>query len=218
MKISNSIFAALVAAGGAAAPYRHVSEGFAKHLPYQHPFSTKKHPADQADGMMPEGVVICSDNYFFANERNAAVRERNGGVDDFPANGEKIAMGEWPTQSRIRNIRFRATTAALNPGAGATTSFNPTYFPGATVAAFPAFTLQANDPTDPSFVPIPLLDNNVFTDSATNTLNIPTLSLQAMIYGVNRRAKPLIIECVLGGNVVANSGLAVFAEFVKPHT
>ena len=224
MKINNDRFAPLVAASGAGAPYRHVSEGFAKHLPYQHPYSTKRHPVDQAHGMMPEGVVICSDGYFFANERIAAYQAKNGGAADYPANGEVIALCEWPTYARIRSVLAIPTLATMDPGSGTVDSFNTTYFPTDTVAAFPAFTLRVNDPNDADFVPIPLLDTITTTfnvaapGSGTVDVTRQQLSLAAMIYGFNTRPDPLIIECVLGGNVVANSGLALFCEFVKPHT
>lgn len=212
MQIPNSSFEQHVANSGAAR-YRHVAEGFAKHLPFPHMFSTKIHPQDQSANMIPAGVVFCNDGVFSAKARNNALKLKNGNVDDYPANGEIIAMCEWPTAARIRDIRAvvsKATASAnFNPG-----SFNTTYFDANTAAAFPAFTLQANDPNDPTFTPIPLLDN---LTSGTDAI-IPQLSLAAIAYGVNRRDKPLIIECVLGGNVVANSLLAVFAEFVIPHT
>lgn len=212
MDISNSRFDALVANTGTPR-YRHVSEGFAKHLSFPHMFSTKMSPADQSGGMNPSGVAFCVDGIFSAKARNLALKAKNGNVDDYPASTEIIAMSEWPTQSRIRNIRFvasKATASAnFNPG-----SFNTTYFDANTAAAFPAFTLQANDPNDSTFTPIPLLD--LFTNGTDAV--IPQLSLAALAYGFNRRKDPLIIECVLGGNVVANSFLAVFCEFIKPHT
>lgn len=193
--------------------YRHVSDGFAKHLPYPHMFSTKNHPQDQSANMYPAGVVFCNDGTFFAKARNAALKLKNGNVDDYPASGEIIALCEWPTESRIHGIRViasKATSGAdFNPG-----SFNLSNFDAATAAAFPAFTLQANDPNDPSFTPIPLLDTNTV---AAGVL-IPQLSLAAQSYGVNKRKDPLIIEAVLGGNVVANSSLCVYVEYVMPHT
>lgn len=204
MQITNSRFDQHVAASGTAR-YRHVSEAFAKHLAAEHPFSTKRHPHDQSDGMIPSGVAFVNDGVFAAKARNAAVREKNGAVDDFPANGEIIAMTEWPTAARIRDVRVVASEAAMDPG-----SFNTAYFDADTAAAFPAFTLQANDPNDPTFTPIPLLD--------TNADGTSQLSLAAIAYGVNRRGAPLVIECVLGGAVVNNSLLAVFCEFVIPHT
>jgi len=212
MQISNSKFEQHVAATGTPR-YRHVAEGFAKHLPVEHLFSTKLHPQDQSANMIPAGVVFCNDGVFAAKARNAAVKAKNGGTDDYPASGEIIAMAEWPTSARIRGIRAVVSKAT----AGA--NFNPlsqnlSYFDANTAAAFPAFTLQANDPNDPTFVPIPLLDN---LTSGTDAI-IPQLSLAAIAYGVNRRNSPLIIECVLGGNVVANSLLAVMVEYVIPHT
>lgn len=200
MQIVNAKFDKHVAASGDAR-YRHVSEGFAKHLQAAHPFSTKTSPADQSGGMIPAGVVFCCDGIFAAKPRNAAVKARNGGTDDYPANGEIIAMCEWPTSGRIRNIRAVTSLAAENP-----LSANTAYFDANTAATFPAFTLRAADPNDPSFTPIPLLDAD------------GQLSLAAIAFGVNRRKDPLIIECVLGGAVVANSLLAVYAEFVIPHT
>lgn len=213
MQISNSRFEQHVADTGAGVRYRHVSEGFAKHLPMPHMFSTKIHPQDQSANQIPAGVVFCNDGMFSAKARNTALKLKNGNVDDYPANGERIAMCEWPTEARIHNIRVIASKAtsgaAFNPG-----SFNLSYFDAATAAAFPAFTLQAMDPNDSTFTPIPLLDDN--TLSAGNV--IQQLSLAALAYGINKRKDPLIIEAVLGGNVVANSMLYVAAEFVIPHT
>lgn len=197
--------------------YHHVSEGFAKHLAYPHTFSTKLSPADQSAGMNPSGVVFCVDGIFSAKARNTALKLKNGNVDDYPASGQRIAMCEWPTSARIRNIRVVASKAAMDPG-----EFNTAYFDADTAAAFPAFTLQAADPNDAGFTPIPLLDTNstTLTDSGSDTVvsSVLQLSLAAIAYGVNRRKDPLIIECVLSGNVVANSLLAVYAEFVIPHT
>jgi len=218
MQISNSRFEQHVAASGTPR-YRHVSEGFAKHLPYQHPYSTRFNPQDQSDGMIPSGVCFVVDGVFAAKARNAAFKAKNGGADDFPANGERIAMIEWPTSARIRDIRIIASTAAMNPG-----SFNLNYFDADTAAAFPTFTLQAMDPNDSSFTPIPLLDTVSTTvnvespGSGTVIITRQQLSLAALAYGVNRRKDPLIIEAVLGGNVVNNSLLYVAGEFVIPHT
>lgn len=200
MDILNSSFEQHVAASGTPR-YRHVSEGFAKHLSFPHAFSTKNSPADQSGGQSPSGVVFSVDGIFAAKARNTAVKLKNGNVDDYPATAEIIAMCEWPTACHIRDIRVKASLAAQNP-----LSANLNYFDANTAATFPAFTLQANDPNDSTFVPIPLQDAD------------GKLSLAAIAYGINRRANPLIIECVLGGPVVANSLLAVYAEFVKPHT
>lgn len=212
MQISGSRFDQHVAATGTPR-YRNVSEGFAKHLPYEHPFSTRKHPMDQSANMIPAGVVFCCDGVFAAKPRNAAVMSRNGNVSDLPLSGEIIAMAEWPTYARIRDIRViasKATSGAdFNP-----LSANLDYFDANTAAAFPAFTLRAVDPNDSTFVPIPLLDNNTI---ATGVV-VQQLSLAAIAYGKNRRKDPLIIEALLGGNVVANSLLAVYCEFVIPHT
>lgn len=212
MQIPNSRFEQHVADSGSAR-YRHVAEGFAKHLPMPHLFSTKIHPQDQSANMIPAGVVFCNDAVFSAKARNNAVRAKNGGVDDYPQNAERIAMCEWPTEARIRGIRVIASKATsgsdFNPG-----SFNLSYFDANTAAAFPAFTLQAMDPNDSTFTPIPLLDNNTISAGVV----VQQLSLAAIAYGVNKRKDPLIIEAVLGGNVVANSLLAVMAEFVIPHT
>lgn len=216
MQIVNAKFDQHVANTGSPR-YRHVSEGFAKHLAFPHMFSTKLSPADQSGGMIPAGVVFACDGVFSAKARNAALKAKNGGTDDYPLSGEIIAMCEWPTQARIRNIRVVASQAAMDPD-----SANLSYFDADTAAAFPTFTLRAVDPNDASFVPIPLLDNfsTTYTDSATNTVAVPVrqLSLAAIAFGVNRRKDPLIIEALLGGNVVANSLLAVYAEFVIPHT
>lgn len=202
MQITNSRFDQHVAASGSAR-YRHVSEGFAKHLEFPHPFSTKLSPADQSGGMIPAGVVFCCDGVFSAKARATAVRTKAGGTGSlvYPASGERIAMAEWPTYARIRGVRMKRSLATQNP-----LSANLNYFDANTAADFPAVTLQAVDPNDASFTPIPLLDADGF------------LSLAAIAYGVNRRANPLIIEAVLGGNVVANSLLAVNCEFVIPHT
>lgn len=217
MQITNGKFDDHVANAGASIRYRHVSEGFAKHLAYPHMFSTKLSPADQSGGQNPSGAVFCVDGIFSAKARNAALMAKNGNVSDYPSSGEIIAMCEWPTQARIRNVRFIASQAAMDPG-----EFNLNYFDADTAAAFPAFTLQANDPNDDDFDPIPLLDtrSTTFTDDNTDEVIVTTqqLSLAAIAYGINRRKDPLIIECVLGGNVVANSLLAVYAEFVIPHS
>lgn len=205
MQINNSVFAGMVGAVVASGVrYTQIAEGFAKHLPYTHSHTSQNHAKDQSSGMIPAGVVFCVDGIYGAKPRNAALMKRNGGVSDHPANGERIAMAEWPTQARIRNVRVVASQATFNPG-----SVNPDYFSPNTAAAFPAFTLQAVDPLDPSFV-VPLLD--------TDADGVKTLSLAAIAFGVNRRKHPLIIEAVLGGAVVDNSLLAVYCEFVIPHT
>jgi hypothetical protein len=211
MDITNSKFDQHVAASGAPR-YRHVSEGFAKLLRPENIFSTKTSPADMSGGQSPSGVVFCVDGLFGAKPRNAALKARNGGVDDYPATGEVIAMCEWPTLSRIRDIRVIASKATLGA------AFNPLsadldYFDANTAAAFPAFTLRAVDPNDSTFVPIPLLDDNTI---ATGVV-VQQLSLAAIAYGINRRKDPLIIEVLLAGAVVPNSLLAVYASFVKPH-
>lgn len=208
MRINNNIFAAQVAVSGGI--YEHVSENFAKHLPYQHPFSTKRHPVDQADGMLSSGCLVCNDGMFIANERIASYIAKNGGSADYPGNGETIAMCEWPTQGRIRDLRYFATTTENDPD-----SYNTGYFAADTDAAFPSFTLVALDPADPDFR-LPLIDTKTETDSASATFARPKLSLQALTFGVNRRKNPLIIAAELAGSVVANSGLWVFAEFVVP--
>jgi hypothetical protein len=208
MKILNDKFAKHVAASGAR--FRHVSENYAKHLPYQHPFSSRRHAQDQADGMLGYGTIIASDGYFVANERAAQYAAKNGGALAYPASGTTIAICEWPTQTRIRDVRVFATTAAMDPD-----SANTAYFPADTAAAFPAFTLQAVDPNDPTFTPIPLMSNQVIA-VGSESANIPRISLAALAFGINRRRDPLVIEAVLGGNVVANSGLFVFCEFVSP--
>jgi hypothetical protein len=197
--------------------YRHVAEGFAKHLEFPHMFSTKLSPADQSGGMIPAGVVFCNDGVFASKPRNAALMAKNGNVSDYPSSGEIIAMSEWPTQARIRGITVVASSATDDP-----LEANLNYFDADTAAAFPAFTLQANDPNDPDFVPIPLLDTvtTELTDSGTDTVDVTNqrLSLAAIAFGVNRRKNPLIIECVLGGDVVANCLLAVYIDYVIPHT
>jgi hypothetical protein len=216
MQIVNAKFEQHVANAGTPR-YRHVSEGFAKHLPAPHMFSTKLSPADQSGGQNPAAVVFACDGVFSAKARNTALKLKNGNVDDYPANGEIIAMCEWPTQARIRGIRVVVSKAAMDPD-----SANLAYFDADTAAAFPAFTLRAVDPNDATFVPIPLLDTNstTLTDSGADTVAVTfqQLSLAAIAFGVNRRKDPLIIEALLGGAVVANSLLAVYADFVIPHT
>lgn len=211
--IKNALFDKHVALAATSPKFENVSEHMAKHLTKGHAFSTKRWPHDQADGMLGSGIIVANDGYFMANERALSYQEANGGVLTYNVSGDVIAMCEWPTMGRIRSIRYMATTAAYDPD-----SANNAYFPDDTSAAFPAFTLQAVDPNDATFTPIPLLHNRVFTDSAANTTNVPELSLAAIAYGVNRRKDPLIIQCTLAGTVVANSGLVVWADFVVPRT
>lgn len=217
MQVNNDRFASKVAVSGGT--FEHVSENFAKHLPYQHAFSTKRHPVDQADGVLAQGIVICNDGVFIANERIASYIAKNGGSADYPASGEVIAMCEWPTKARIRDLHVYATTGNEDPE-----DWNTNYFTEDTAAAFPAFTLSAIDPEDTSFE-IPLLEDftQTFTDdngvSGGDDVDVVTqrLSLQARAFGVNRRRNPLIISATLGGSVVADSALFVYAEFVIPH-
>lgn len=200
----------------AATAFQNVSSGFAKHLDYNHPFSSRVHAQDQSDGRIPAGVLFANDAYFVANSRASDYQEKNGGALAYPVNGDTIALCEWPTNSRIHGIRAIPTTAAMDPG-----SFNLEYFPAGTAAAFPAFTLVAMDPNDPGFTPIPLLETvtETLTDSDSDTVDVTRqqISLAALSYGINRRRDPLVIAAVLGGNVVANSGLFVLAEFVRIH-
>lgn len=200
-----------VAAGTAA--FRHVSEGFAKHLPPTHAFSTRRHPMDQSGGMMPSGQVFANDAYFMALERATNFAAKNGGALAYPLAAQQIAMMEWPTAARIRGIRAFATEATTI--VGAVVANREQYFSATPAAAFPAFALIALDPNDSTFTPINLL---ITGDSANfrNGQNIP--AWEAFAYGVNRRKNPLIIACVPTANVVANSGIALFAEFIKPHT
>lgn len=213
MQVNNQTFAEKVAVSGGT--FEHVSENFAKHLPYQHAFSTKRHPVDQADGQLAQSQVICNDGVFIANERIASFIAKNGGSADYPASGEVIAMCEWPTKARIIDIRAYATRAENDPE-----DWNTNYFTEDTAAAFPAFTLSAIDPFDVSFE-IPLLQDKTvtFTDDNSDDVDVVTqeLSLQALSYGVNRRRHPLIISATLGGSVVADSALFVFATFAIPH-
>lgn len=211
--IKNALFDKHVALAAASPKFENVSEHMAKHLTKGHPFSTKRWPHDQADGMLGSGIIVANDGYFMANERALAYQEANGGALAYNGSGDVIALCEWPTMGRIRSIRYMATTAAYDPD-----DVNNAYFPNNTAAAFPSFTLQAVDPNDASFVAIPLLQNRVFTDSGTDTINFPELSLAAIAYGVNRRKDPLIIQATLGGSVVANSGLVVWCDFVVPRT
>lgn len=203
MKILNDKFDKLVAT--ATTRYRHVSENFAKHLRYQHPFSSRKHAQDQADGMLGYGTLVAVDGYFMAKERAAQYAAKNGTAVAYPASGDIIPLCEWPTWGRIHDLHVYTTDTTAN--GTVVGSFNTAYFDANTSAAFPAFTLQANDPNDSTFTPIPLRET-----VATNT----RLSFAALSYGINKRRDPLIIECVLGGNVVANSGIVVRAEFAMP--
>lgn len=183
---------------GGTGTFAQVSEGYAKHLDYKHPLSTRAHPADQSGGMNPAGNVVCVDGIYGANPRLAAAKSRDAAAVH-PINGAKIALAEWPTYGRIRSIKVRASKAAE-----VTTGANPDYFSGAAAAAFPAYTLHAVDPNDPTFTPIPLLNAD------------GELSLQAIAFGCNYRKDPLVIQATLGGAVVADSLLAVFCEFVVP--
>lgn len=203
MKILNDKFDKLVAT--ATTRYRHVSENFAKHLRYQHPFSTRRHAQDQADGMLGYGTLVACDGYFFAKERAGSYASKNGTAVAYPASGDIIALCEWPTWGRIHDLHVYASDTGANGTVVGTA--NTAYFDANTSAAFPAFTLQANDPNDPTFTPIPLRET---------VGGVTRLSMAALAYGINKRRDPLIIEAVLGGNVVANSGLVVRAEFAMP--
>lgn len=212
MKLSNNIFSSLVAVSGAT--FEHVSENFAKHLPYQHPFSTKLNPRDQVAAQLSESVVICETGIFIAKERIASYIAKNGGSADYPVSGEKIALCEWPTNGRIIGIEYYATTGDEDPE-----DYNTNYFTADTAAAFPGFTLSAIDPKDTTFE-LPLLEDytETLTDSNTDTVDVvtPRLSLQARAHGINRLSHPLVIAATLTGTVVDNSALFVNAYFAVP--
>lgn len=194
------------------ATFRHVSEGFAKHLDYKHTFSTRRHPVDQSGGMMPSGSAMVMDAYFVANERANTFAAKNGGAAAYPLASQVIAMMEWPTLARIHSLRAFATEATTPVGTDANNRNG--YFSATPAAAFPAFGITAFDPLDASFTPINLL---LAADQATyrGGVNIPIW--EAFAFGVNRRPDPLIIAVTPTANVVANSGLVLIAEFVKPH-
>lgn len=192
--IKNTIFAPLVATS--AAYYRHVSEHLARHLQRNHAYSTKRWPHDQADAMLGSAQIQCNDAYFFVNERTQGLAATSLVATNV------VALAEWPTMGRIRGIRLRQSVAAdvvSNP------SRNTAYMPNGASAIFPVVTaLRAADPTDASFTPIPLLDPN------------GDLHVDAIMYGVNRRSNPLIIEAVMSGAPPANSWLYLRTEFALP--
>lgn len=194
--IKNTIFAALVAT--AATYYRHVSEHLARHLPMGHAYSTKRWPHDQADAMLGSAIIQCNDAYFFTNERTKGLAATSLVATNV------VALAEWPTMGRIREIKLRLSAAAdvvSNP------SRNTAYMPNGASAVFPVLTaLRASDPADPSFTPIPLLDAN------------GDLHVDAITYGVNRRPNPLIIEAVMSAAPPANSWLYLRTSFALPRT
>lgn len=223
-----TVLAPFVADGGT---YNHISEHMAKALPKGHAFSTQRWPNDLGDGQLASGNIVCQDSRFIANERSrnhplvlsGAVAA--GHATSLPADGEKFVMGEWPTGARLRNIGYVMTIA--EDGTDNTTGHFPEfadetdnwdnildYFAVDVMAAFPPFTLWAEDPSDPTFTPFLLMPEAVST-AAKAAAVVP--SIAALTWGVNRRKRPLLIVARAEGAVVANSGLFLFLEFTRQH-
>lgn len=195
----------LVGASGAAVPYRHVSETMAKALAKSHPYSTRRWPHDNGDGQFERGSVFCQDAEFFIKERSLHQPAYT------LASADEILMTEWPTQARLRSIRYKRTVAAAadNPGVANNTQLN--YLDASTnPGAFPTFTIIAKDPADASFTPI------VLGDVSTNTEGAIYLAPN-WAYGINRRKVPLLISIKIGGVVPADSGVMLWCDFVGQH-
>lgn len=210
--------------------YRHVSLHMAKSLPDGHAFSTRRWPNDNGDGQMARGYISCLDAHFIAKRASLAHPLVVAGTvaanhaSSLPADGEKILMGEWPTGARLRSIEYVMTTA--EDGTDNDTGNFPEFtdetdywdnildsFAVDVIAAFPNFTLWAEDPYDANFTPILLMPEAV----SNGTKKGRAYSVAGLAYGVNRRKSPLMIVARAEGAVVANSALFLHMEFTEQH-
>lgn len=203
---------ALVAAAG---PYVAVSLHMGKALHHNHAFSTQRFPYDQGDGQFSRGAVSCQDSIFSASKARADHPTPGTGIAD----GEKILMGEWGTGQRLRAIDFKKTVAFAAPAEQTAAEYfaNATdgLFSGNTTAAFPAFTLWAEDPEDADFEPILLISEAETTGAGNVEGSVRPLS--ALVYGVNRRKRPLMIVARAEGEVPDNSGLFLHMTLTEQH-
>jgi len=189
---------------GAALAYKGVSIHMAKALDYNHAFSSARFPYDQGDGQFQRGYASCTDAIFVA--------------ETALADGDKILMAEWGTGQRFRAVEWKRTVAFAAPAEQTAAEYfanNKTAFAGNSTAAFPAFTLWAEDPDDASFEPI-LLAAEAETTGAGN-VNGKALPLSALLYGQNRRKRSLLIVARAEGAVPVNSGLIIQTTMTEQH-
>lgn len=189
---------------GAAATYKGISVHMAKALDYNHAMSTARHPYDLGDGQFARGQMSCTDAIFVAASALA--------------DGDKILMGEWGTGQRFRSVDFKKTVAFAAPVEQTAAQYfdnNKLGFTGNTTAAFPAFSLWAEDPDDSAFVPILLAAEAETTGVGKEEGRLYPLS--ALAYGVNRRKRSLLIVARAEGVVPVNSGLFIQTTMTEQH-
>lgn len=199
---------ALVAAAGT---YRAVSMHMAKALDHHHAFSSARWPYDQGDGQFSRGVLSCQDSLF--SSKLAGDVQPGTPVADT----EKILMGEWGTGQRLHSITYKMSIAWSAPAEQTAAQYFdnvPTALmtEGAS-AAFPPFTLWAEDPDDATFVPLLLATEAETTAAKAGTL----LPLSAMLFGVNRRKRSLLIVAQAQGAVPDESALFLSMAFTEQH-
>lgn len=211
---------------GVAKTFTHCSEQVAKALAHNAEFSTKRWPYDLQDGQYHRGVVSCVDMSFVANERSRnhpsvlAGTVAFGHASSLPADTERVILGEWPTGSRLRSIDYHMTIAETNAsypesgnGGSDYWAHMTNYFTQDVIAAFPDFTLWAEDPDDSSFTPILLIEEA----DTTATKQGRHFSVAASAFGVNRRKKSLLITMTAQGAVPVDSALFLNMEFTEQH-
>lgn len=195
-----------------AGTYRAVSLHMAKALAFKHPFSTQRWPNDLGDGQFSRGVLSCQDAIYSAKK----AQDEQPGTPI--ADGEKILMGEWGTGQRLHSLVYKRSVAW---GAGVAEQTAAQYFANVptdlmsegAAAAFPPFSLWAEDPDDSNFTPL-LLATEAETTAATAGLLVP---LSAVLYGVNRRKRPLLIAARAEGAVPDESALFLHLAFTEQH-
>ena len=191
--------------------YRAVSLHMAKALPNTHAFSSQRWPNDLGDGQFSRGYLSCQDAIYASKK----AQDEQPGTPVLDT--EKILMGEWGTGQRLHSLIYKRSVAWSAPAEQTAAEYFdnvPTDLmsEGAT-AAFPPFTLWAEDPDDSTFEPL-LLATEAETTAATEGMLIP---LSAILYGVNRRRRPLLIVAQAQGNVPDESALFLHLAFTEQH-
>lgn len=188
---------------GTGLEYEAVSMNMAKSLDHTHALSSARWPYDLGDGQFARGQMSCTDSIFVATTALA--------------DGDKILVGEWGTGQRFRAIDFKRTAAFAAPAEQTAAEYfanNKLGFTGNTTAAFPAFTCWAEDPDDTTFEPILLVSEAESTGGGALDYLMP---LSALMYGINRRKKSLLISVRAEGAVPVNSGLFIQTTMTEQH-
>lgn len=183
--------------------YEALSLHMAKALDHNHAFSSARFPYDLGDGGFARGQMSCTDAIFVASSALA--------------DGDKILIGEWGTGQRFRSVDFKRTVAFSAPAEQTAAEYfenNTLAFTGNATAAFPAFSLWAEDPDDSSFEPILLASEAETTGALTEGRLYP---LAALMFGVNRRKRSLLISARAEGAVPVNSGLFIQTTMTEQH-